>query len=94
MGVGGQRHAPAALPPRKTQYPLYRRLGGPQGRSGRVRKISPPTGIRSPDRPARSESLYRLSYRCRQNIGVAARYSACCWRPSFLPCRTSETLNK
>jgi hypothetical protein len=36
-------------------YPLYRRLGGPQGRSVRVRKISPPTGIRSPDRPARSE---------------------------------------
>jgi hypothetical protein len=27
-----------------------------------VRKISPPTGIRSPDRPARSQSLYRLSY--------------------------------
>ena len=27
-----------------------------------MRKISPPTGIRSPDRPARSESLYRLSY--------------------------------
>ena len=24
--------------------------------------IAPPTGIRSPDRPARSESLYRLSY--------------------------------
>jgi hypothetical protein len=24
---------------------------------------SRPTGIRSPDRPARSESLYRLSYR-------------------------------
>ena len=30
-GVGGQRHAPAALPPGKTRYPLYRRLGGPQG---------------------------------------------------------------
>jgi hypothetical protein len=26
------------------------------------RKISPPTGIRSPERPARSQSLYRLSY--------------------------------
>jgi hypothetical protein len=26
-------------------YPLYRRLGGPQGRSGRVRKISPPPGF-------------------------------------------------
>jgi hypothetical protein len=40
MGVGGQPHAPAALPPGKTRYPLYRRLGGPQGRSGQVRKIS------------------------------------------------------
>jgi hypothetical protein len=56
MGVGGQRHAPAALPPGMTRYPLYRKLGGPQGRSGQVRKISPPTGIRSPDRPARSFS--------------------------------------
>ena len=45
MGVGGQRHAPAALPPGKSRYPLYRRLGGPQGRSGRVRKISPPPGF-------------------------------------------------
>ena len=45
MGVGGQRHAPAALPPEKTRYPLYRRLGGPQGRSRRVRKISPPPGF-------------------------------------------------
>ena len=44
-GVGGQRHAPAALPPVKTRYPLYRRLGGPQGRSGQVRKISPPPGF-------------------------------------------------
>jgi hypothetical protein len=29
------------LPQGQTRYPLYRRLGGPQGRSGRVRKISP-----------------------------------------------------
>ena len=29
-------------PPGKTRYPLYRRLGGHQGRSGRARKISPP----------------------------------------------------
>ena len=48
--------------PGKTRYPLYRRLGGPQGRSGQVRKISPPTGIRSPDRPTRSQWLYRLRY--------------------------------
>ena len=51
-----------SLLPGKTRYPLYRRLGGPQGRSGQVRKISPPTGIRSPDRPARRQSLYRLRY--------------------------------
>jgi len=44
-GMGGQRHTPAASPPGKTRYPLYRRQGGPQGRFGRVRKISPPWGI-------------------------------------------------
>jgi len=44
-GVGGHRHAPAALPPGKTRYPLYRRLGGPHGRAGRVRKILLPPGL-------------------------------------------------
>jgi hypothetical protein len=32
VGVGGQRHVPATLFPRKTRYSLYGRLGGPQGR--------------------------------------------------------------
>ena len=45
MGVGGQRCALAVLPPGKTRYPLYRRLGGPQGRCGRVQKISPTLGF-------------------------------------------------
>ena len=45
MGVGGQRHAPAALLPGKIRYPLYRRMGGPQDRFGRARKISPPPGF-------------------------------------------------
>ena len=45
MGVGGQHHAPAALLPGKTRYPLYRRMGRPQDRSGRVRKISPQPGF-------------------------------------------------
>jgi hypothetical protein len=45
MGVGGQRHAPAALPRGMTRYPLYRRLGRPQGRSGRVLNISPSPGF-------------------------------------------------
>ena len=34
------------LPLGKTRYPLYKRLGGPQGRYVRVQKISPPTRIR------------------------------------------------
>jgi len=32
------------LLPGKTRYPLYRRLGGPQGQCGRARNISPPPG--------------------------------------------------
>jgi hypothetical protein len=44
MGVGGQRHAPAALPP---------------GKIGAENLTF--TGIRSPDRPARSGSLCELS---------------------------------
>ena len=32
-------------PPGKTRYPLYRRPGEPQDRSGRVRKISPLPGF-------------------------------------------------
>jgi hypothetical protein len=53
-GVSGQQHASAALYPReKTRYPKCRRLGGPVGWSGGAKNLLP-TGIRSPDRPARS----------------------------------------
>jgi len=46
------------LPPGKTRYPLYKRLGGPvwTGRKSHPHRDS------IPDRPARSQSLYRLSY--------------------------------
>ena len=40
-GWGSVSRPGRSLPPEKTRYPLYRRLGGPQGRSGQVRKISP-----------------------------------------------------
>jgi hypothetical protein len=55
-GEGSASGAGRTLPPVKTWYPLYWRLGGPQGWFGQVRKISPPTRIRSPERPARSQS--------------------------------------
>ena len=41
-GEGSASHPGHSLPPGKTQYPFYRRLGGPQGRSGQVWKIAPP----------------------------------------------------
>jgi len=49
------------LPPGKTRYPLYRRMGGPQGRSGRAENLVP-TGIRSRTVQPVAQSLYRLSY--------------------------------
>jgi hypothetical protein len=48
---GGEESASSpgrCLPPGKTRYPLYRRLGGTQGRFGQVRKISPPPGFDPP----------------------------------------------
>jgi hypothetical protein len=42
-GVGWSKLRPGRFTPRKkTRYPFYRKLGGPQGRSGRVRKTLPP----------------------------------------------------
>ena len=44
---GGERSAARpsrSLPPGKTRYAFYRRLGGPQGRSGRSENLVP-TGI-------------------------------------------------
>ena len=60
--MGGQRHAPAALPAGKTRYPLYRSLGGPQGRSERVRKISPPPEFDPRTVQPVAQLLSRLSY--------------------------------
>ena len=49
------------LPPGKEPVPILEEAGwapGPVWTGGKSR----PIGIRSPDRPARSQSLYRLSY--------------------------------
>jgi hypothetical protein len=52
---------------KRLRYPLDRRLGGPQRRAGHgvdEKNFQPPPGIelRSSDRLARSQPLYRLSY--------------------------------
>ena len=61
-GVGGQRHAPAAFTPGKDTVPIVQGAGWAPGPVWIGAENLAPTGIRSPDLPARSESLYRLSY--------------------------------
>jgi len=44
-GEGSASRPGHSLPPGKTRYPLYTKLGEPQGRAGQVRKISPVPGF-------------------------------------------------
>jgi hypothetical protein len=62
MGVGGQRHAPAVFTPGKDPVPIVQKAGWAPGPVWTGAENLAPTGIRSPDRPARSESLYRQRY--------------------------------
>jgi hypothetical protein len=61
MSVGDQLYAPAALPPLKTHGTYC--AGGCVGRRARLDGCGnvTPTGIRSPNRQARSESIPSLS---------------------------------
>ena len=59
--MGGQRHAPAALTPGKDPVPIVQEAGRAPGPVWKGAESLTPIGIRSPDRPARSESLYGLS---------------------------------
>jgi hypothetical protein len=60
MGVGGHRHTLATLRPgRPATHCIGGWVGHMAGLDGGENLAS--TGIRCPDRPARSESLYRLS---------------------------------
>jgi hypothetical protein len=63
MGVGGQRHASAAFTPGKDPVPIVQEAGwAPRPVCIGAENLAP-TGIRYPALPARSESLFRLSYR-------------------------------
>jgi len=89
MGVGGQCHAPAALPPGKTRYPLYRRLRGPQRRSGWLRRSGFEEGNVSVIRECGRKSCQ--SYWRGRRIRCELFHSSD-W-PDFLPhSRTTNTL--
>jgi len=71
MGVSNQRHTPVALPPGKTRYPLYKRLG-----SWTVAVNLASNVIRSPDCASFSESLYGLTTFDPRTVQVlASRYT-------------------
>ena len=62
IGVGGQRHAPAVLPAEKDPVPIAQGAGWAPGQVLTGAKGVAPTGVRTPNRPARGGSLYRLRY--------------------------------
>ena len=62
MGAGGQCHAPVTFTPVKDTVPIVQEAGWAPGPVWIGVENLDYTGIRYPDLPARSESLYRLSY--------------------------------
>ena len=73
------------LPPGKTRYPFYMKLGVPPG-PVRTGGKSRPHRDSIPDRPPRSQSLYRLSYPAHGSEGTYAFYGDCFPR-RFIPHR-------
>jgi hypothetical protein len=78
---------------RAPRYPLDRRLGGPQNRSGRrgEEKILDPTGTRTPTPRPYSQSLYRLSYVGKKEMYNVSRSASIGWdNQSFITPRDKK----
>jgi hypothetical protein len=70
LDLGARRGGWSALrsghfTPEKHPVPIVQEAGWARGPVWTCAKNLAPTGIRSPERPARRQSLYRLSYRAR-----------------------------
>ena len=61
-GEGSFSRPGRSLPPGKDPVPIAQETGWPPGPVWTGADNLASTGIRSPDRPARRQSLYRLSY--------------------------------
>jgi len=72
MGVGGQAHAPAASTPGKDPVPIVQDAGWAPGPVWTRAENLAPNRDSIPDRPARSQSLYLLSYpaHCKYVLGL------------------------
>ena len=72
-GVGGQRHAPAAFTPGKNPLSIVQEAGWAPGPVWIGAENLASTEIRSPDLPARSQSLCRPSYPGPRSFDVLIR---------------------
>ena len=68
LGGGWSGPRPGRFTPEKDPVPIVQEAVWNPGSVWTGAENLATTGIRSPDRPARSESLYRLSYRGRQLV--------------------------
>jgi hypothetical protein len=60
MGVSGQRHSPAALPPERDPVPVVQEAGRAPGPIWTGVENLASTGVQPPNRQARAESLHPL----------------------------------
>ena len=104
---GGEWSAarPVDTTPGRNRYPFYRRLGGPQGRSGRTENLVP-TGIRSRTvQPVNSRYtdwatrpapivvvVFIVTHRCEQRLYFYKKWYLCLFSWS-LPLKIPITLN-
>jgi hypothetical protein len=101
--MGGESHAPAALLPRMTRYPFYRRLGVPEGQSGRLRNNSPPKGFdprtvqpvasRYTNRVIPDPSCKRRRSVCCQSLTLHSAGSIQMWRSTELYQKYDDSSN-
>ena len=78
------------LPPVKTRYPFYRRLGGPQGWSGRAEN---PDGMKSVDRDPASRSSLTVPSEPHEFVQCRLYSSLHCslWNVQFSRCTARRT---
>ena len=83
------------LTPGKDPVPIVQEAGWASGLVWTGAENIAPTGIRSPDRPARSESLYRLRYPANKNSSLlsifkqGARLAGTCHTTNLIALRNS-----
>jgi hypothetical protein len=75
--VGGQAPRPGCFTPRKDPVPIVQEAGWAPGPVWTGAENPTSTGIRSLHRPARSQSLYRLSYRAHKSLVFLVQVFSC-----------------